>query len=91
MSESEEYRQMRADEVKLEDEVMSAIEQVVQGSAWSSPDAMLKDVLVVMTFVDSDNDHVTTWLTTNSWLTAEGMARRVIRDVEARDRLRYED
>lgn len=86
--EREEYRQRRAEEVRLEQKVLDAVAEAVSGSKWEVPNAVMTNVLVVMTSVDDDKDHCTTWLTAGSWTEAEGMARRVIRDVEWRDHLR---
>ena len=85
---AEEYRRRRAEELRIESKVLDAVAQAIKGTDWDVPDGVLKDVLVVFTFVDSDGDHMTTWISTGAWTTAEGMARRVVRDVEYSDLIR---
>lgn len=83
--EREEYRQRRAISKKIEEKVLDAIAEVVKGTPWEIENAILTEVLVVMNWVDDDQDHFAVWINTGSWTQAEGMARRVIRDVEFRE------
>lgn len=88
-AEREAYRERRAEDQKLEHKVLDVIGEAIEGSEWDIEDGILKDVLVVMTFVDSDGDHMTNWLCTGAWTTAEGMAIRVTRDVHGSDVARH--
>lgn len=86
--EHEEYRKHREEEEATARRVMDAVAEAIRGSHWEVPDGVLKDYLLVMTFLDSDGDHMTVWINSGAWTTVEGMARRVIRDVEYNDLIR---
>lgn len=86
---SEEYRQQRAAELKLEDEIKDLIREKIRGTDWDCPGGVLDRFLLVMTSIDEDGDDVTVWLTDASWPNAEGMANRVLRDVKRREDTRY--
>lgn len=90
-AEREEYRRSRAEDVVIEQKILDAVSEIVKGTKWEVPNSVMTDVLVVMTSIDDDRDHMTVWINSGSWCTAEGMAHRVIRDVEARDRMRQAD
>ena len=83
----EAYRAARAKEVEAENKVLDAVSEAVKGSKWEVPNAVMTEVLVVMTSVDDDGDYCTVWVNKGSWCAAEGMAHRVLRDVEARHQM----
>lgn len=81
------YKTERAKEVEFEKKLVDSIQESVRNTEWQPPNGILKEVLVVMTFVDDDGDHMTCWVSNAGKLTADGMARRVTRDVERTEHL----
>jgi hypothetical protein len=82
-----EYRAARNKEIEAENKILDAVAEAVKGSKWEVPNGVMTEVLVVMTSVDDDGDYCTVWVNKGSWCTAEGMARRVLRDVDARHQM----
>lgn len=88
--EKERYQRLRAAEIQAEDRMLNAVTEAVKGSKWEVPNAVMTEILVVMTSVDDDGDHCTVWINKGSWCMAEGQARRVLRDIEAKHRMDLE-
>lgn len=81
----EAYSQHRLETRRVEQKVLDAIAEAVKGSVWEVDRAVLTEVIVAMNWVDDDGDHFMVWLNTGSWTQAEGMARRILRDVKSRE------
>lgn len=81
-AEREDYRQRRAKDVAIEQKMLDAVSDVVSGTEWEVPKSVMVDCMVVMMSKDDDGDYVTVWMHAGSTPQAEGMANRVLRDIE---------
>jgi len=86
--ERDKYRQRRAKDVEIEQRMLDAVAEVIEGTAWDDPEGILTDVLIVMTSRDIDGDYNICWINAGPDTAAEGMAMRVIRDITMIDQRR---
>lgn len=81
-AEHEDYRIRRAADITVEQKMLDAVSDVVRGTDWEVPNSVMTDCLVVMTSKDDDGDFAVVWMSAGPRTAAEGMAGRVIRDIE---------
>lgn len=75
--------EMTPDDVQVANRMIEAIQKSVQNTDWASPDgSIVVDALIVMVHVNSDGIQTVTWINRGSPEVAEGLARRVVRDIE---------
>jgi hypothetical protein len=86
----EEYRQKRAEDLQVEQHMLDAVAEAAKGTEWEVPNSVMVDCLVVMMCRDDDGDYCVTWMNAGSRAAAEGMANRVLRDIEFMEMTRLE-
>ena len=66
----------------IEQKMLDAVADVIRDTEFAPEEGgILVDALVVMISVDRDGDHGISWMSHGSVHQAEGMARKVVRDI----------